>query len=42
MQYILLPAGMVEEAYTFFIGNSIFHFSLELLTDFGKMRLKVA
>ena len=27
---------------TFFIGNSIFHLSLELLTDFGKMRLKVA
>ena len=28
--------------YTFFIGNSIFHLSLELLTKFWKMRLKVA
>ena len=26
----------------FFIGNSIFHLSLELLTNFGKRRLKVA
>ena len=28
--------------YTFFIGNSIFHLSLELLTKFWKTSLKVA
>ena len=29
------------EEYTFFIGNSIFHLSLELLTKFWKTSLKV-
>ena len=28
--------------HVFFISNSIFHFSLELLTKIGKIRLKVA
>ena len=34
--------NVVVDIHIFFIGNSIFHLSLEFLTDFGKMRLKVA
>ena len=35
-------AGGDQNKYTFFIGNSIFHLSLELLTKFWKTSLKVA
>ena len=34
--------GLLYKVHFFFIGNSIFHLSLELLMKFWKMRLKVA
>ena len=39
---VLIEVLLVKSMYTFFIGNSIFHLNLELLTKFWKMRLKVA